>query len=131
MPPGTIRRENGEDYFSSGDSSPSLSPLSDELNFQEEDSFTSFTYERKLPEPTPLPPLESPHSIPPYTDVHRELFKEVEKGQYWRADWKSDIDTSRPFSLADASTLGESDNTQMYVIYSNPFIRPRHAIRAS
>jgi gamma-tubulin complex component 5 len=37
---------------------------------------------------------------------HKKATEALQKRQYWRAEWKSDIDTSRKFDLGDASTLG-------------------------
>lgn len=38
--------------------------------------------------------------------AHRFAFENLRKRQYWRPDWRGNVDLHRPFSIADPSTLG-------------------------
>ena len=66
------------------------------------------------------PSLSSTDSLPasetePSMDVHvsasstfghRQLIEELQRRQYWRADWQTDASLTRPFTLKDASSFG-------------------------
>ncbi|KAF8655331.1 hypothetical protein AX16_003104 [Volvariella volvacea WC 439] len=113
-PPGSARKpegENSEEDLRSDDSSSSLSTLESEL----EDSYTTSDDYDAEPRSRPssiLPPSESPdatsRSQAPYNYAHRQAFEELQKRQYWKESWRSDVDVTKPFSFGDASTLGPS-----------------------
>ncbi|KAJ3576249.1 hypothetical protein NP233_g563 [Leucocoprinus birnbaumii] len=102
------------------DSTPSLSPLSSDL--EDADSISSLSYdERRRPrqsldqqegehdEDEDMPPLEriTPgSSAPPYTHSHRKEYENLREMQYWRGDWKGYSQPSRKFAIGDPSTLG-------------------------
>jgi gamma-tubulin complex component 5 len=66
------------------------------------------------------PSLSSTDSLPaseaePSTDVHvsasstfghRQLIEDLQRRQYWRAEWQTDASLTRPFTIKDASSLG-------------------------
>lgn len=113
LPASSVRKSRRDDDGSSrsGDSTPSLSPLnSDDLELNEDDSFSSADYDTdELPPPLPssttnlFVPIETK---PPHTFAHRKVFEDLQAKQYWRDDWRSDVDVGKPFDLGDASTLG-------------------------
>jgi len=39
---------------------------------------------------------------------HREAFEELQARQYWKPEWRMQVDLDRPFSLSDHSTLAPS-----------------------
>ncbi|KAF5388371.1 hypothetical protein D9615_000745 [Tricholomella constricta] len=107
-------------------STPSLSPLnSDDLELDEDQEDEERERERALAE---LNESESqsredegvmaddalvygeraPGRVPPHTYAHRKEFEALQAKQYWREDWRGDVDPSqrRPFDMGDASTLG-------------------------
>ncbi|KAF9226914.1 hypothetical protein BS17DRAFT_800830 [Gyrodon lividus] len=90
----------------SNGSTPSLSPWDqdDSLDDSDSDSHSSF-------EDSPPPAVEMPGEPEPRQPVHhlhnyRVLIEELKAQQYWRDDWRIDVDVSRPFDIGDPSTLG-------------------------
>lgn len=103
------------------DTTPSLSPLSSDL--EDADSISSVSYEghrrtRRDTNGEPREDQEEPpvaggpsapgSSVPPHTHVHRKEFEELQAMQYWRTDWKGYVQPSKQFNIGDPSTLGES-----------------------
>ncbi|KAF9450171.1 hypothetical protein P691DRAFT_665854 [Macrolepiota fuliginosa MF-IS2] len=99
------------------DSTPSLSPLSSDL--EDGDSMSSLSYEghrrsrsighgsdenRGEDEGTERSGLGS--NVPPHTYAHRQEFEELQSMQYWRTDWKGYVRPSKQFDIGDPSTLG-------------------------
>jgi len=87
-------------------STPSLSPWDeDEDDWDDNDSFP-YT-DDPCSSPVPVDQVSS-HEQPklnlPYH--HRRVVEELQARQYWRDEWRTDADLSRPFNLGDASTLG-------------------------
>ncbi|KAH9060930.1 Spc98 family-domain-containing protein [Lactarius vividus] len=39
---------------------------------------------------------------------HRQLIEDLQRRQYWRAEWQTDASLTRPFTVKDASSLGPS-----------------------
>jgi len=98
------------------DSTPSLSPLnSDDLALDDDDdSFdSSDPAHRDLESSTSSPVLPSKPFEPPYTTLNPKPFEDLRERQYWRKDWKSDADPTRPFDLGDPSTLGPTISRSM------------------
>ncbi|KAF5333611.1 hypothetical protein D9611_002761 [Ephemerocybe angulata] len=92
------------------DSTPSLSPLnSDDLALDDDDSSLDSPFNRHLEliseGSSPRQPKEPAFAYP---DDDPALFEDLSARQYWRKEWESDIDASRPFDLGDPSTLGPS-----------------------
>jgi len=52
-----------------------------------------------------------PHSVHNGLDILGELKAQ----QYWRDDWRIDVDVSRPFDIGDPSTLGEPDSERFFL----------------
>ncbi|TFK72036.1 hypothetical protein BDN72DRAFT_932310 [Pluteus cervinus] len=104
LPPGTVRR-SAEYASSSDETGPSLSPLSDEES-DEDGSLSPRSYGPKVPAQEAQPQVEQRHSRPPYNHAHRQVVEDLQSQQYWKDQWKSDVDTYRPFSLGEASTFG-------------------------
>ncbi|KAF7332696.1 hypothetical protein MKEN_00152800 [Mycena kentingensis (nom. inval.)] len=86
----------------------SLSPLdSDDLEFDEDDTYSSLGDDQEEPVPAYTPVAEP--SRPPHTFAHRKAFEQLRAEQYWREDfvWGGDAKgKGRAFDLSDASTLG-------------------------
>ncbi len=63
-----------------------------------------------------LPPSEAEPSIDLNADSahvstsstfgHRQLIEDLQRRQYWRAEWQTDAPLTRPFTVKDASSLG-------------------------
>ncbi|KAG1877430.1 Spc98 family-domain-containing protein [Suillus subluteus] len=89
-------------------STPSLSPWDDDSD--DLDDNDSFPYTEDTPSsPSPVERVSSygqPNLSLSYQ--HRRVVEELEARQYWREEWRTDADLSRPFNLGDASTLGPS-----------------------
>ncbi|KAH0840303.1 hypothetical protein J3R83DRAFT_1313 [Lanmaoa asiatica] len=84
-------------------STPSLSPWDEDDSL---DSDTSPSLEDLSP-----PVIGTPGESNSQYRVHRqqshfELIERLKTQQYWREDWKIDVDVSRPFDIGDPSTLG-------------------------
>ncbi|KAF7302253.1 hypothetical protein MIND_00792300 [Mycena indigotica] len=90
----------------SGNSSPSLSPLSDEFDSYDEDTYSSLDDEEDQALDNP-PIANSQPNKPPHTYNHRKEFEQLKSRQYWRDDyvWTGDA-KGKNFDLGDASTLG-------------------------
>ncbi|KAF5364157.1 hypothetical protein D9756_000312 [Leucocoprinus leucothites] len=102
------------------DSTPSLSPLSSDL--EDADSISSLGYDgRRHPrrsfnqqgsehsEDEGIPTLEETmrgSRIPPHTHAHRKEYEDLREMQYWRKDWKSYPQPNKKFDIGDPSTLG-------------------------
>ncbi|PPQ68598.1 hypothetical protein CVT26_003387 [Gymnopilus dilepis] len=104
---GISRREGVEEW----DSSPSLSPLSDDDDFDLDKgdvSFSSARYQESSdssPPRSPSPPLPRTAGVRyPYED--RKVFEELRAKQYWRDDWHTDANVHPEFDIGDPSTLG-------------------------
>ncbi|KAG5654228.1 hypothetical protein H0H81_005915 [Sphagnurus paluster] len=131
LPPGFVRRDDTKPRgfydrekeserldWDSRWSTPSLSPLnSDDLELdadqEEEERERAFSDGRASKEQE----VESlgddvvqyvPDRVPPHTYAHRQEFEALQAKQYWRNDWRGDVDigVNRSFDLGDASTLG-------------------------
>lgn len=87
----------------SGGSTPSLSPW-DEDNFRDSDG--SPVSLEDLPPVTKAPEESHSHHRIHHRQHHLELVERLKARQWWRDDWKIDVDVSRPFDLGDPSTLG-------------------------
>ncbi|KIK74965.1 hypothetical protein PAXRUDRAFT_29119, partial [Paxillus rubicundulus Ve08.2h10] len=89
----------------SSESTPSLSPWDRDDSLDEDDSGSSF---EDLPPPAigiPADPDPDPDQPMHHYD-HLRVTEELKAQQYWRDDWKIDVDVSRPFDIGDPSTLG-------------------------
>jgi gamma-tubulin complex component 5 len=49
---------------------------------------------------------DSVHVSSNSTFGHRQLIEDLQRRQYWRAEWQSDASLTRPFTVKDASSLG-------------------------
>ncbi|KAI9569285.1 Spc98 family-domain-containing protein, partial [Boletus coccyginus] len=88
----------------SGGSTPSLSPWDEDDSLDSDGTPPSF---EDLPPPVTTTPAESnSHHRVHYQRNHLELIERLKAHQYWRDDWKIDVDVSRPFDIGDPSTLG-------------------------
>ncbi|KAG8219040.1 Spc98 family-domain-containing protein [Butyriboletus roseoflavus] len=88
----------------SGGSTPSLSPWDDDDSLDGDGTPPSF---EELPPPvTGMPGESNSHHRVPYQQNNLELIERLKANQYWREDWKIDVDVSRPFDIGDPSTLG-------------------------
>lgn len=106
LPPGSTI-ENWDAH--SGGSTPSLSPLDDSDDL--DDSLSSLESSEVLDVvSTPETSTQRPvfESRPTYG--HRKEFEDLRSRQYWRAEWRIDTPLTRPFNLADASTLGRQQH---------------------
>ncbi|KAF8433037.1 Spc98 family-domain-containing protein [Boletus edulis BED1] len=88
----------------SGGSTPSLSPWDEDDSLNSDGTQSSF-------EDLPPPVIGSPEDSHSYHLIHHkqnhfELVERLKARQYWRDDWKIDVDVSRPFHIGDPSTLG-------------------------
>lgn len=88
----------------SGGSTPSLSPW-DEDDSQDSDGTPPSIED--LPPPVTGISGESNGRRVHYQQNHLELIERLKAHQYWREDWKIDVDVSRPFDIGDPSTLGK------------------------
>ena len=108
----------GWEVQSSG-STPSLSPWEDDYNH--DDGSDSLSLAGSLtsmkPEENEGPsPIEGGKSdratlkdVPEHYK-HRQVFEDLQARQYWRPEWRIQVDIDRPFSLGDHSTLAPSLN---------------------
>lgn len=87
----------------SGGSTPSLSPW-DEDDSQDSDA-TPPSFEDLPPSVTEIPEGFTSHRVR-FQQNHLESIEQLKARQYWRDDWKIDVDVSRPFDIGDPSTLG-------------------------
>lgn len=88
----------------SGGSTPSLSPWDEDDSLDSDHTPPSF---EDLPPPVTGTPGEfHPHHRVRYQQNYLELIERLKAHQYWREDWKIDVDVSRPFDIGDPSTLG-------------------------
>lgn len=89
-------------------STPSLSPWDDDSDDLDDDD--SFPYTEDAPSsPDPVERVSSfgqPNLSLSYQ--HRRVVEELQARQYWREEWRTDADLTRPFNLGDSSTLGPS-----------------------
>ncbi|KAH9049683.1 Spc98 family-domain-containing protein [Lactarius hengduanensis] len=46
---------------------------------------------------------------------HRQLIEDLQRRQYWRAEWQTDASLTRPFTVKDASSLGTSSELSKYI----------------
>ncbi|KAK7038051.1 Spc98 family-domain-containing protein [Favolaschia claudopus] len=95
----------------SSSSSASLSPLnSDDLELDEEDSFSSLDSEDNLPPEVSVDVVVPQPSRPSYTYAHRQEFEQLKARQYWREDYVRPGNKGKAraseFDIGDASTLG-------------------------
>ncbi|KAF8622209.1 hypothetical protein AX15_007310 [Amanita polypyramis BW_CC] len=113
MPPGIVRgvsRDAADDW----DTTPSLSPLESYSELDGDDANSSAVVsseQQPMISETHEPETRSSESdkmVPPHTIAHRQSFENMKLRQYWRVDWRSDIEAGREFDLRDASTLGPS-----------------------
>ncbi|KAG0698698.1 Spc98 family-domain-containing protein [Suillus ampliporus] len=92
----------------SDSSTPSLSPWDEDSD--DLDDNDSFPYTEDPPSsPVPVERVfsyEQPNLSLSYQ--HRRVVEELQSRQYWREEWRTDADLSRPFNLGDPSTLGPS-----------------------
>lgn len=110
LPSGSVRSEflqpSGSD-----DESPPLSPISDadELGALSTDDATEES-EASFDVQTP-PPYQNAHNSATGLFAQALLLREetesLQRRQYWRGDWRTDADVSRPFDISDAATLGD------------------------
>jgi gamma-tubulin complex component 5 len=49
---------------------------------------------------------DSVHISASSTFGHRQLIEDLQRRQYWRAEWQTDASLNRPFTVKDASSLG-------------------------
>ncbi|KAI0092411.1 Spc98 family-domain-containing protein [Irpex rosettiformis] len=117
LPPGSVKRENGEDDTASDDSLLSLSLLDDD--YGQLDDETSSSSARTWSEDDASSELRSrptdaddagymqqwSKEIAAYSD--RSEVEQMKARQYWRPEWRIDPEAvSRPFNVGSASTLG-------------------------
>ena len=86
----------------SGGSTPSLSPWDEDDSLDSDGTPSSF---EDLPPPRAPEEFHSRYRVY-HHENHLELIERLKAGQYWRDDWKIDVDVSRPFDIGDPSTLG-------------------------
>lgn len=101
------------------DSTPSLSPLSSDL--EDTESLSNYsdgrrphrTFDRDSEdgneeenEPRMVEEAAPGSSVPPHTYAHRREFEELQAIQYWRSEWKGYVQPSKRFNIGDPSTLG-------------------------
>jgi hypothetical protein len=90
---------------SSSGSTPSLSPLDSE----DEDSLSSIESAEISPlSPRPVIQKASTNAKEGQMYVHRRIYEELVRRQYWRDGWRltTRLSLQRPFDIGDASTLG-------------------------
>lgn len=89
-------------------STPSLSPWDDDSD--DLDDSDSFPYTEDTPSSPGPVELVSSYGQPnlSLSYQHRRVVEELQARQYWREEWRTDADLSRPFNLGDVSTLGPS-----------------------
>ncbi|KIJ13301.1 hypothetical protein PAXINDRAFT_117334 [Paxillus involutus ATCC 200175] len=88
----------------SNESTPSLSPWDQDDSLDEDDSRSSF---EDLPPPVIETSAEPEPCQPTHHSYnHRGAIEDLKAQQYWRDDWRIDVDVSRPFDIGDPSTLG-------------------------
>ncbi|GJE84854.1 gamma-tubulin complex component [Phanerochaete sordida] len=111
LPPGAVRKDEDSAPVDS-DSSPSLSPLEDEDDFEELSSrwdTASDLESRPSTPPQPETALEQAvteefsRQIALYS--HRDEIESLQAQQYWRSDWRDGVRNDRPFNIGDPSTL--------------------------
>jgi len=96
----------------SGGSTPSLSPVDDLDDLDDLDDSPSLLASPELLDDTSAQAAATTQRVAvlrnymPKYHHHRRDFEELQARQYWRADWRTDADTTRPFDIGDASTLG-------------------------
>lgn len=112
LPPGSTVENWDEDESDS--SLLSLSAL-DYLNESDDDLSSLDNEKRDLgfrdssPSSSPLP--EEKHEEKPThrpTWDHLDIVESLQARQYWRPEWRLDVQTERPFDFGDPSTLGRS-----------------------
>ncbi|OJA18586.1 hypothetical protein AZE42_11191, partial [Rhizopogon vesiculosus] len=91
----------------SNGSTPSLSPWEDDDD--DLDDNDSFPHPEDSPS-TPVSVERASYEQPKlqFSYQHRSVVEELKARQYWREEWRTDVDLSLPFDLGDASTLGPS-----------------------
>ncbi|KXN89493.1 Gamma-tubulin complex component 5 [Leucoagaricus sp. SymC.cos] len=100
------------------DSTPSLSPLSSDIDGAESIQSFSDDGHRQLRRTIYKEATESSDddylpaerstpgsTIPPHTHVHRKEYEDLREIQYWRRDWKGYPHSSKQFDIGDPSTL--------------------------
>jgi gamma-tubulin complex component 5 len=87
-------------------STPSLSPWDDDDDDLDDDD--SFSYSEDLPSsPVPAERVSCyEQSRLQLSYQHHRVVEGLQVRQYWREEWRTDVDLSRPFNLGDPSTLG-------------------------
>jgi len=88
------------------DSTPPFSPLLDDFgivspSLSPADSFPASEVESSMD-----PNADSVRLSTSSTFGHRQLVEDLQRRQYWRADWQTDASLTRPFTVKDASSLG-------------------------
>ncbi|KAH7916234.1 Spc98 family-domain-containing protein [Hygrophoropsis aurantiaca] len=106
LPPGSTV----EDWDNrSGGSTPSLSPWDDSDGSDDDDmpSTSSIELDEISTSVTENPPhFRARLSSAREAYSYRQDVEELESRQYWRPEWRMDVDVSRPFDLGEPSTLG-------------------------
>jgi gamma-tubulin complex component 5 len=115
LPLGALRVDGELPDTENLDSSPSLSPLDDEIGDSETEWLSPFDTSSELesPLPTPLPQDAIPESeteqflrqSPFY--IHRDEVESFQSVQYWRLDWRPGARLHQHFDMSDPSTLSE------------------------
>ena len=111
LPPGSVRGKS-QDATYDWDTTPSLSPLESDLELDENDTDLLSASGAGEPRPTretrepTKKSAENDKTVPPYTVAHQQFLENMKTKQYWKENWKADVDTGREFDLNDPSTLG-------------------------
>lgn len=108
LPPGSTV----EDWeVHSGGSTPLLSPMDDDSDddFDSDDLLSSASLDLGKSDASPGPSakcLSSRSELNNHRYQHRADVEDLQARQYWRPEWRTDAELTRPFDLGDASTLG-------------------------
>ncbi|KAK2465974.1 hypothetical protein APHAL10511_001615 [Amanita phalloides] len=111
LPPGSVRGLS-QDTTRDWDSTPSLSPLESDLEFDGDDTDSILIVGSRNRRPTlsehehRIKSNETNKMVPSYTTGHYQSLENTKSKQYWRENWKSDVDSGKEFDVKDVSTLG-------------------------
>ncbi|KAH9899569.1 Spc98 family-domain-containing protein [Cubamyces lactineus] len=111
LPPGST--VEGWERRSDG-SSPSLSPWDSESDLDGSHSSSELSTVPETPPPAPVrlqntgAPNTRGTTDPLNAYRHRQDVEELQARQYWRPDWRADVNLDKPFDIGDASSLAPS-----------------------
>ncbi|TFK43864.1 Spc98 family-domain-containing protein [Crucibulum laeve] len=122
LPHGSVRSssQKGKDSRDEWGSTPSLSPLnSDDLALDDDEEAPLSSLEPLSPPSAgsgfhiPSDTQDTKRTKPPHTYAHRKDFEDLQAKQYWRKEWRTDINARRKFDIGDPSTLGPAMESVM------------------